>query len=94
MIKHVVCQKFADKKDAAQAAEMLRALVGQVPTLRSMEVGLDYMGSERSYDLVLIAEFDDEAGLQAYDKHPAHEKVRAFIRAHRTGTVSVDYKAE
>ena len=46
MVKHVVCQKFADKKDAATAAEMLRALMGQVPSLRSMEVGLDYLGSE------------------------------------------------
>ena len=94
MIKHVVCQKFADKADAAMAAEMLRALVGQVPTLKSMEVGLDFMGSERSYDLVLIAAFEDEAGLKAYDQHPKHEEVRAFIRAHRTGTVSVDYSVE
>lgn len=94
MVKHVVCQKFADKKDAEVAAKMLRALVGQVPSLRSMEVGIDFMGSARSYDLVLIATFDDEAGLAAYDKHPSHEEVRAFIKAHRTGTVSVDYKVE
>ena len=33
MIKHVVCQKFADKQDAQQAAEMLRALVGVIPSL-------------------------------------------------------------
>ena len=38
MIKHVVCQKFADRADAAQAAEMLRALVGQVPTLQSLSL--------------------------------------------------------
>ena len=94
MIKHVVCQKFADKKDASMAAEMLRGLMGQIPTLRSMEVGLDYMGSARSYDLVLIATFDDEQGLLAYDEHPKHQEVRSFIRARRTGTVSVDYKVE
>ncbi len=49
-----------------------------MPSLRSMEVGIDFMGSERSYDLVLIATFDDEAGLAAYDKHPSHEEVRAY----------------
>lgn len=91
MVKHVVCQKFAEKQDAHQAAEMLRALVGVVPTLKSMEVGIDFMGSERSYDLVLIAEFDSEEDLHAYDAHPAHGEVRKFIRAHRTGTVSVDF---
>jgi hypothetical protein len=40
MVRHVVCQKFADKTDAGEAARQLRALVGQVPTLRSMEVGV------------------------------------------------------
>ena len=69
----------------------LRALMGVVPSLKSMEVGLDFKGSERSYDLVLIALFEDEAGLEAYDAHPAHGEVRKFIRAHRTGTVSVDF---
>ena len=91
MIKHVVCQKFANKQDAQQAAEMLRALVGVIPSLKSMEVGIDFLGSERSYDLVLIAEFENEEGLHAYDAHPAHGEVRKFIRAHRTGTVSVDF---
>ncbi len=91
MVRHVVCQKFADAADALEAARMLRDLVGTVPTLRSMEVGLNELASERAYDLVLIATFDDMAGLHAYDAHPAHEAVRAFIKPRRTGTVSVDY---
>ena len=91
MIRHVVCQKFADKSDSEEAARRLRALVGQVPTLRSMEVGVNELESERAFDLVLIATFDDMEGLHAYDHHPAHEEVRAFIKARRTGTVSVDY---
>lgn len=94
MLKHVVCQKFQNPADAEQAAHMLRALEGQIPTLRSMEVGINIKESERAYDLVLIACFDDMAGLAAYDKHPAHEAVRAFIKARRTGTVSVDYECE
>lgn len=91
MVRHVVCQKFSNRADAEEAAGMLRALLGVVPTLRNMEVGLNELPSERAFDLVLIATFDDFAGLHAYDAHPAHEAARAFIRAHRTGTVSVDY---
>ncbi len=91
MVRHVVCQKFAIAEDAQEAARMLRALVGTVPTLRSMEVGLNELASERAYDLVLIATFDDINGLHAYDSHPAHAAVRAFIKPRRTGTVSVDY---
>lgn len=91
MIKHVVCQKFANIADAKDAARMLRALLGVVPTLRSMEVGLNELELERAFDLVLIAAFDDMEGLHAYDAHPAHAEVRAFIKPRRTGTVSVDY---
>ena len=91
MVRHVVCQKFAIAEDAQEAARMLRALVGTVPTLRSMEVGLNELASERAYDLVLIATFDDINGLHDYDSHPAHAAVRAFIKPRRTGTVSVDY---
>lgn len=92
MVRHIVCQKFRDFADSHEAAKMLRALVGVVPSLKSMEVGVDEKRSERSYDLVLIATFDDWEGLKAYDVHPAHEEVRAFIKARREATVSVDYE--
>lgn len=92
MVRHVVMQKFIDKNDANKAAEMLRALVGKVPTLRSMEVGINVLESERAFDLVLIAAFDDFEGLHAYDAHPAHAEVRAFIKPRRSKTASVDYE--
>jgi len=91
MFKHVVCQKFQDKNDAFTAAEMLRALPEQVPELLSMEVGVNELESERAFDLVLIATFENEAGLHAYDHHPAHQAVRAFIKPRRVGTCSVDF---
>ena len=91
MIKHIVFQKFENKEDAVVAMKMLQDLQGVVPTLISMEVGLDITHSERSYDLALIATFADEAGLHAYDEHEAHQKVREFIRPRRTATASVDF---
>ncbi len=94
MIKHVVCQKFVNKEDALTAAEMLRGLMGQVPSLKSMEAGVDVLGSERSFDLALIALFEDMEGLHAYDAHPAHQKVREFIKPRRSATVSVDFEWE
>ena len=92
MFKHVVCQHFHDKSDAVEAAEMLRALPAQIPELISMEVGIDELETERSFDLVLIATFNDIEGLHAYEHHPAHQAVRAFIRPRRKGTVSVDFR--
>lgn len=91
MVRHVVCQKYIDKRNALLAAEKLRALMGVVPSLRSMEVGIDELCAERSYDLVILATFDDMEGLHAYDAHPAHQEVRAFIHPLNAGSISVDY---
>ncbi len=91
MFKHVVCQKFINKEDALEAARMLRALPEQIPELLSMEVGLDELHSERSFDLVLIATFQSIEDLHRYDEHPAHQAVRAFIKPRRSHTASVDY---
>lgn len=94
MFKHVVCQKFVDKSDAAKAAALLRALPEQIPALKSMEVGVDELDTERSFDLVLIAEFEDKEGYQLYRDHPAHQAVCAFIHPRRGGTVAVDYTVD
>ncbi|MBQ3109004.1 MAG: Dabb family protein [Clostridia bacterium] len=92
MVKHIVCMKFREKADAATAKEKLDALMGKVPTLRSMEVGLDFMQSGRSYDLVLIATYDDREGLAAYTQHPAHKEVQAYIHSVREAVVAVDFE--
>ena len=94
MIKHIVLFQFKEPKAEAlaKAKSMLEALMGQVPSLKSMEVGLDFLGGERSMDLGLTADFDDEAGLEAYQVHPAHQEVVSFIREHASLSKACDYK--
>ena len=92
MVKHVVCMKFGDRKEAEKVAVLLRALEGKVPTLLSMEVGLDFMQSPRSYDLVLIATYADRAALDAYTVHPEHKKVQQYIHGVREAVVAVDFE--
>ena len=94
MFRHVVCQKFIDKNDVLEAARLLRALPEQIPELLCMEVGLNEFETERSFDLCLIATFENIDGLHAYEKHPAHQAVRNFIKPRRSGTVSVDFTGE
>ena len=94
MVKHVVCHKLTDASEAQHICEMLRGLLGKVPTLRSMEAGVDFLRSERSYNLVLIATFDDREGLAAYDVHPAHQAVRAYIKKYKLQSAAVDFEYE
>lgn len=79
MIKHIVCHNIPNKADAQKAAEMLNNLMGEVSTLRSMCAGVDVLDSPRSYNLGIVAEFDDLEGLKAYDSHEKHVAIKKFI---------------
>ena len=92
MVKHIVCHKYTDKNEAQKIAQMLMGLVGKVPSLRSMQAGADFIGSHRSYHLGLVAEFDDKAGLEEYQTHPEHVKVKGYIHTVLTDSVSVDFE--
>jgi hypothetical protein len=93
VITHIVMFKMDDRAAAAEAANRLTALVGPVPSLRTMTAGADLVRSERSYDLGLVATFDDLAGLEAYQVHPVHQEVATFIRGHASGSVAVDFES-
>lgn len=93
MLTHVVMFRLNDRRPEAVAAAKARldGLAGEIPVLRSIEVGEDILHSGRSYDLVLIARFDDLVGLEAYQSHPAHVPVQAYLRAACESIIAVDY---
>ena len=68
MIRHVVMWKFRPGTEAEQRQflEGLRALQGVIPQLLRSEVAVN-MGTG-NYDAVLVSEFADRAGLEAYQK--------------------------
>ena len=68
MVKHIVMFKLAENTPAnrERAVKALTGLMGRVETLRHLEVGVDFKGSERSFDIVLTTHFDDREGLETY----------------------------
>ncbi|MCL6456441.1 MAG: Dabb family protein [Gorillibacterium sp.] len=96
MITHIVFFRFKDTSLEAltKAKELLMNMEGQIPSLKHIEVGLNVLTSGRAYDLALVAHFDHLDGLQAYDIHPVHLQVAAYLKeAIRESPVSVDYEA-
>lgn len=94
MLVHIVMFQFKDENKEAnleRVKEMLEALPSKIDTLRSMEVGIDISRSERSFDLVLTSTFDDQAGLNVYVPHPAHQEVVSVIKEVTTLSKVVDY---
>ncbi|MBO5305891.1 MAG: Dabb family protein [Clostridia bacterium] len=95
MIKHIVCFKLKNNspEECQRAAEVLRSMEGNVPMLRGIEVGVDFLHSERSYDVVLSVLLDDEAALEAYQNDPYHVGVvKKHMHAVREDSVAIDYR--
>ena len=94
MVKHIVMFDFKEKNredNIRNAKEMLEALMGRVPSLNSMEVGVNFSKEARAMDLSIYTEFDDIAGLEAYAIHPEHLKVVEFIKTVVTSSKVSDY---
>jgi len=90
-MKHIVMWKLRDKSDAAHIKARLEALAGRIPGLLSIEVGIDFLGSEQSADLVLIAELENRSALAVYQSHPQHQAVIPLVKAATISRTVVDY---
>ena len=85
MVKRVISFLF-DEKDTEvinETAKRLRSMEGNVPEIRSIEVGVDEMHTEKSFSVVLIVTFDNKEDLQKYIVDKYHvEHVAMYIRKH------------
>jgi hypothetical protein len=94
MLTHIVLFKLADPTSNNMEAlqEKLMSLNGKVPQLRHIEVGLNVVPSDRAYDVALYTKFDSLEDMDAYQVHPYHQEVVAYVRSVVAGSVSVDYE--
>lgn len=94
MIKHIVMWKFkeGEQENMLIFRDRLLALRGQIPEIRAMEVGINCNPSDRSYDAVLVSEFDSLDALKAYSVNPLHVEVSKFCKSIRESSVSCDYE--
>ncbi len=95
MVKHIVCFKLADPTEEAclRAKEVLLSMNGKVPMIREIEVGVDFLHSDRSYDVYLSVVVDDKAALEAYQNDPYHcSVVKPHMHAVRKSSVAVDFE--
>jgi len=94
MVKHIVMFKLNEKSpdNLKTLASALNGMKGQIETLRFLEVGEDFKGSERSFDLVLVAHFENRQGLETYAGHKVHQPVIQLARSLCSETVVVDFE--
>ena len=75
-----------------KAKEILLSMQGNVPQIRGIEVGVDFLHSERSYDIILQVLLDDEKALEDYQNDAYHcSVVKPHMHSVREASVAVDY---
>lgn len=94
MIVHIVMFKFNEEQKQENiliVKEKLEQLVSKIPTLKSIEVGIDFNQSERAFDLSLYSTFENKDDLKAYAIHPEHLNVVKLIKSVTNEAKVVDY---
>jgi len=92
MFTHIVFFKFNYKEQASEARNILLSMEGKIPQLKSLEVGVDVLHSERSYDIALITKFDSLEDMNAYAVHQYHvNEVLKYLKPMIEISKTVDY---
>ncbi len=95
MIKHTVCFKLKDTSEEMlnKTVQVLRSMEGNVPMLKGIEVGKDFLGSARSYDIILTVTLDNARALDAYQQDDYHcNVVKKHMHSVIEASVAVDYE--
>lgn len=94
MIRHIVF--FTAKPENLDAVVEGLSLLGQIPHSGHFEVmrndKVDLYGNE--VDVVVYAEFADEAALAAYKAHPLYAEATRRVRPLRELRYAADFKAQ
>ncbi|MFP4375702.1 MAG: Dabb family protein [Spirochaetales bacterium] len=99
MVKHIVFWNVKDEHDGMSKAELIREIKSRiegmretVPTIKTIEVGVDFNKSESAFEIALYSTFEDRNALDEYQRHPAHEQIKTFVGAVTTNRAVVDYE--
>jgi hypothetical protein len=94
MITHIVFFRLSDPstENIAATRDILLGMNGKIPEIRHLEVGVDIIRSDRSYDLAIVSRFESLADLKAYQVHPCHARdVVPYLKSVCSSILAVDY---
>lgn len=96
MFTHIVFFKLkeASIENVEKAKNILLGMEGNIPQLKGLEVGVDVLHTERSFDLALVTRFDSVEDMDDYQVHPYHvNEVLKYLRPMLEESKVVDYES-
>ena len=97
MIKHVVCFKLDNPTNELleKTKNILLSMKGNVPMLRDIEVGVDFLHSPRSYDIILIVKLDDKKALDEDQNDSYHcDVVKRHMHSVAASSIALDWELD
>lgn len=97
MIRHLVLWKLADdavddkEVIVAELEQRFGALVPVIDGLERLEIRADIGETDGNWDVLLDADYRDTAALDAYQVHPEHVTVAAYVRSVVTARACIDF---
>lgn len=94
MFTHIVLFKLKEptKENLRFLEETLLSMNGNIKELKQLEVGVDVIKSDRSYDIGIITRFDNKEDYLAYDVDEFHvERVKKVIGPYLEGSKTLDF---
>lgn len=94
MIKHIVCFKLKDNSEEmlSKTKLVLMSMKDNVPTVKDIEVGVDFLHSPRSYDIFLAVTLESREALDEYQNDTYHvEVVKKHMHAVMESSVALDF---
>ncbi|OLS02509.1 Dabb family protein [Tissierella creatinophila] len=99
MIKHIVMWKIKEDVDGNTKIEsskivkdMLESLKEDIQEIVELNVGINIVENDSSYDIVLDSKFKSIEDLNTYQKHQDHLKVGKAIAKYIESRAVVDYE--
>ena len=98
MVRYCVMWKFkpsdgkAPKELAEDVKEKYEALLGLVPGLKHIEVGVNRNEGKTSYDAVMMADFESWEALAAYKADTLRDNVIEYVKTIADVRAKVEYE--
>ena len=95
MMKHVVCFKLKEPNEQLlhETKDLLLTMKGSIPEVVDVNVGLDFLHSERSFDILLEVTLNSKDDLDVYQFSDYHVNViLKHMKAIIEKSIAVDYE--
>ncbi|RAN72397.1 stress protein [Bacillus sp. SRB_336] len=97
MIRHIVMFRWKDSftpEISKQWTAGLDGMRGNIPGMLALVHGPDILRTEKSWDHVIVADFESREDIAVYNIHPLHEAIKPYSLPNVQQLAYVDFEMD